>query len=112
MYNCKWFIIQVSWIDRERLADYILRCQDADDGGISDRPGNMSDIFHTFFGVSGLLLLDRCAAGYGAANSTDTEFAAFGQIDPAYALPVSVVERMKVKSQRMPNDDEDISDFK
>ena len=26
-------------------------------GGISDRPGNMVDVFHTFFGIAGLSLL-------------------------------------------------------
>ncbi|CAN0172617.1 unnamed protein product, partial [Hapterophycus canaliculatus] len=26
-------------------------------GGIAERPGNLADIFHTFFGVAGLSLL-------------------------------------------------------
>ena len=33
------------------------RCQDEEDGGIAERPGNLADIFHTFFGVAGLSLL-------------------------------------------------------
>ncbi|CAN0475809.1 unnamed protein product, partial [Discosporangium mesarthrocarpum] len=48
---------KVDWIDRSRLQNFILRCQDAEDGGISERPGNLADIFHTFFGIAGLSLL-------------------------------------------------------
>ena len=31
--------------------------QDSEMGGISDRPGNMVDVFHTVFGIAGLSLL-------------------------------------------------------
>ena len=55
--------IQVSWICEEKLTEFIINCQDADEGGIGDRAGNMSDIFHTFFGISGLSLL-----GYFSKN--------------------------------------------
>jgi len=34
---------KVDWIDSQKLAEFILDCQDGDDGGISDRPGNMAD---------------------------------------------------------------------
>lgn len=33
------------------------REQDTEHGGMSDRPGNMVDVFHTCFGVAGLSLL-------------------------------------------------------
>lgn len=29
--------------------------QDPDDGGIADRPGDMCDVFHTVFGIAGIL---------------------------------------------------------
>lgn len=32
------------WIDSDALARFILDCQDADDGGIADRPGNVADV--------------------------------------------------------------------
>lgn len=32
--------------------------KDTEHGGISDRPGDMVDVFHTVFGVAGLSLLD------------------------------------------------------
>lgn len=51
-------------------------CQDDKRGGIADRPGNMADPFHTFFGIAGLSLL-----GYPG----------FTAIDPVYALPVRVL---------------------
>ncbi len=35
----------------------MLTCQDHEGGGISDRPGDMVDVFHTVFGLAGLSLL-------------------------------------------------------
>lgn len=70
---------KTSWIDGEKLTEFICECQDADDGGIADRPGDMPDVFHTFFGLAGLSLLgDERLQG----------------IDPMYALPDSVVARL------------------
>ena len=51
--------------------------QDEARGGISDRPEDMADVFHTFFGIAGLSLMQQC----------DLE-----PIDPVYALPRSVVQ--------------------
>lgn len=45
------------WIDKKKLEEYILNCQDVE-GGISDRPGNTVDVFHTFFGLAALSLLN------------------------------------------------------
>ena len=46
------------WIDEKALETFILNCQDPEDGGISDRPGNTVDVFHSFFGLAALSLLD------------------------------------------------------
>jgi geranylgeranyl transferase type-2 subunit beta len=74
---------KMSWIDGEKLTKFICDCQDEDDGGIADRPGDMPDVFHTFFGLAGLSLLgDKRLAG----------------IDPMYALPDSVVARLRQAS--------------
>ncbi len=54
--------------------------QDEHDGGISDRPEDAVDVFHTFFGIAGLSLL-----GYKGLQA----------VDPAYALPVDVVQRLQ-----------------
>ncbi len=54
----------------------MLVVQDEERGGISDRPEDMVDVFHTFFGIAGLSLMGLC----------DLE-----PIDPTYALPVRTV---------------------
>lgn len=50
------------WINLEALKKYILNCQDSDTdgtgGGFADRPGNETDVFHTFFGLAALSLMD------------------------------------------------------
>ncbi|CAJ2501238.1 Uu.00g040910.m01.CDS01 [Anthostomella pinea] len=71
------------WINREKLIGFILRCQDTQDGGLSDRPGNMVDVWHTLFGLTGLSLL-----GYPGLDA----------IDPVYCLPRSTTERVLGKS--------------
>lgn len=70
-------------IDGERLAEFIGRCQDVGDhggeGGFADRPGDMADVFHTFFGLAGLSLLgDR----------------RLREINASFALPTHVVTRL------------------
>ncbi|CAA2993635.1 geranylgeranyl transferase type-2 subunit beta 1-like [Olea europaea subsp. europaea] len=46
-------IDRVHWIDKEKLVKFILDCQDKENGGISDRPDDAVDVFHTYFGVAG-----------------------------------------------------------
>ena len=74
----------VDWIDSAALGAFILDCQDPKAGGISDRPGNMADVFHTYFGIAGLALL-----GYPDLN----------QIDPVYALPTRVVNKLALPNR-------------
>ena len=81
---------KVSWINRDKLAAFILRAQDDEDGGIADRPDDMPDVFHTFFGIAGLSLLGRLH------KHTCTSFR---KIDPVYALPTDVVERLSLQAQ-------------
>jgi geranylgeranyl transferase type-2 subunit beta len=76
----------VDWINGDKLAAFISKAQDPDDGGIADRPDDMPDIFHTFFGLSGLSLLGKLPS-------------VFRQIDPVYALPVDVVLEQKLSAQ-------------
>ena len=49
------------YINLEALRKYILHCQDLEEdgtgGGIADRPGNETDVFHTFFGLAALSLM-------------------------------------------------------
>ncbi len=65
-------------VDRDKLgwwlAERQLQCEDAEDGGISDRPENLADVFHLFFGICGLSMLKHEAFGLKL-------------IDAEYALP-------------------------
>ncbi|XP_066352514.1 geranylgeranyl transferase type-2 subunit beta 1-like isoform X3 [Miscanthus floridulus] len=75
-------IDRVHWIDKEKLTKFILNCQDKENGGISDRPDNAVDIYHTYFGIAGLSLM---------------EYPGVKPLDPAYALPLDVVNRIFLK---------------
>ena len=67
-------INKTSWVDLGALDSYIRDCQDQL-GGISDKPGNNVDVFHTFFGLAALSLLDE-------KGELGLE-----KIDPIYAIP-------------------------
>lgn len=56
--------------------------QDEARGGISDRPEDMVDVFHTFFGIAGLSLMGQCN---------------LAAIDPVFALPDTIVKRIMEK---------------
>lgn len=59
--------------------------QDEEGGGISDRPEDQADVYHTFFGIAGLSLMGR--SGLAA-------------IDPTFALPEAVVARLRARRQQ------------
>uniref|UniRef100_A0A7R9V1T0 Geranylgeranyl transferase type-2 subunit beta n=1 Tax=Chlamydomonas euryale TaxID=1486919 RepID=A0A7R9V1T0_9CHLO len=80
--SCLAILGRLHWIDGHALSRFILYCQDEEDGGISDRPEDMADVYHTFFGIAGLSLLGQ--PGLKA-------------IDPTYALPVEVVQRIQAR---------------
>lgn len=56
----------------------------------------MADVFHTFFGICGLSLMKyfdgEDSSGYRA-------------VDPTYALPVDVIQRLGVTAQVLPRID-------
>lgn len=72
-----------NWIDKGRLIDYILSCQDEKRGGFSDRPGNVTDLFHTLFALTGLSLL-----GYKGERQ-------LADIDPVFCLPKRVLSKIR-----------------
>ena len=67
-------------IDKPKLTKFILKCQDYKRGGISDRPEDMCDVYHTFFGLAGLSLMGN---------------EQLREIDPLYALPSSTVAKYR-----------------
>lgn len=72
-------IDRLQWIDGAKLAAFILQCQDAQSGGLSDRPGNVVDVFHTHFGLAGLSLVG---------------WEGLAAVDPVYCMPKSVTSRV------------------
>jgi len=48
---------RVHWIDKNKLIHFILLCQDHEGGGIADRPDDVPDIFHTYFGIAGMTVV-------------------------------------------------------
>lgn len=81
MLSCLSILGRLEWINSAKLQEFILNCQDPDQGGISDRPGDMVDIFHTLFGVAGLSMLG------GSKYQLE-------EVDPVYCLPTKVTRRM------------------
>ena len=73
---------RVRWINKGDLIQFILNAQDVDDGGISDRPGDMCDVYHTYFGIGGLSLLGCTKEYYLKA------------IDPIWALPCDLCRKI------------------
>eukprot|EP00158_Paraphelidium_tribonemae_P004016 Partr_v1_DN26525_c2_g1_i4_m3669 putative beta' subunit len=69
---------RVDGIDTGALTKFILESQDEESGGIADRPGDVSDVFHTLFGVAGLSLV-----GYPGLEA----------VDPVYCMPSSITRK-------------------
>lgn len=101
----------MSWINGDKLIDFILQCQgensyclpcgDLCGGGIADRPGNMVDIFHTFFGICGLSLLGYFKRVDGDGNQVN-DYSSTVVIEPTYALPKHLVEKLGLPSHVLP----------
>jgi len=77
-------INRIHWIDKEKLKEFMLACQDTETGGFADRPGDFPDPFHTLFGVAGLSLLGEKGVG---------------QVNPVFCMPQEVLDRINVKHQ-------------
>tara|TARA_A100001015_G_scaffold303978_1_gene394463 strand:- start:589 stop:759 length:171 start_codon:yes stop_codon:yes gene_type:complete len=54
----------------------------------------MADIFHTFFGIGGLSLI-----GWFDEEKRRGQYPGFEKIDPVYALPSRLVEKLRLKAQ-------------
>jgi len=93
---------RVDWIRGDKLAGFICKCQDDEDGGIADRPGDMADVFHTFFGIAGLSLLGTSHQHDFTVVSDvigDKKGDRYRKIDPIYALPTDICQKLKLKGQ-------------
>ncbi|SBT79885.1 geranylgeranyltransferase, putative [Plasmodium malariae] len=83
------------WVNKNALKNYILLCQDLNNGGISDNPDCLPDICHTFFGLAALSLIDNL-------NESD-KILHLKQMSPVYAIPLQTV-----KKRKLPHHDIDI----
>ena len=72
------------------MISFILNCQDPR-GGLSDRPMDERDLYHTYFGIAGLNML-----GYLEEKGFPSV-----RIHPAFALPVPLVEKMGMTAQML-----------
>ncbi|CAG99249.1 Rab geranylgeranyltransferase BET2 [Kluyveromyces lactis] len=73
---------KADWIDFPKLTEFILHCQDPKNGGISDRPDNEVDVFHTVFGLGGLSIM---------------KYPGLRDIDPVYCMPYTVTKYFQRK---------------
>lgn len=63
-----------------------LTAQDEEKGGISDRPEDAPDVWHTVFGLAGLSLL---------------QFPGLEAVDPVYCMPRSVTARLQLNTRTL-----------
>lgn len=78
---------KLHWIDKNKLLEFVLACQDTDTGGFSDRPGDMVDPFHTLFGLTAVSLLE--------ADSK------LKPINPTYCMPEYIIQRLGIKPTKL-----------
>lgn len=83
---------RLHWIDAARLRAFILACQDAEIGGIADRPGNLGDPFHTLFGVAGLSLLKSSEQSESRTEADSAQH--MKTINPVLCMPQHVIDRI------------------
>lgn len=84
---------RLHWIDINAVARFILSCQDEDIGGFSDRAGNISDIYHTLFGLAGLSILGNCVGRSYAFDDSVSEdlFQDLAPISPVFCMPITSI---------------------
>ena len=75
---------RLHWISATNLQEFILACQDAETGGISDRPGDIADPYHTLFGLAALSLL---------------EYPGMKPVNPTYCMPQCVIDKLQLSPQ-------------
>ena len=69
-------VLRRGWIDGVALARFVLACQDADDGGVADRPGNMAGrrvVVVVGVGVAHRAVITRTAAARAIGRGSRVE---------------------------------------
>jgi geranylgeranyl transferase type-2 subunit beta len=86
----------VGWIDTSRLGQFILNCQDDKDGGIANRPWDMPDVYHTFFGLCRLTLIGHMEKTGSWGEGT------------VFALPTGIIWKLGLYAQVISNSDSNV----
>ena len=71
-------------------------------GGISDRPGDMVDVFHTQFGVAGLDMILFPLLAFAKESGSGLSFLGYpglNDVDPVYCLPAHITERKGLRKR-------------
>ncbi|XP_074605601.1 geranylgeranyl transferase type-2 subunit beta-like [Brevipalpus obovatus] len=96
---------RLHWINRNKLVTFILECQDEDDGGFGDRPGDFADAFHTLFGLAGISLLvhDYYNSSSEKSDNPPVNFESLKRlikiINPVLCMPEDVLTKRNIKIQ-------------
>jgi geranylgeranyl transferase type-2 subunit beta len=98
--SCFYMMKRQDFIDLKLLEKFILECQDEDDGGIADRPGNCNDVFHTFFGLAALSLMNY---SYKDKDNKEDFGSTLTKINPFFAIPYEVLKREGVNHYSLDN---------
>jgi geranylgeranyl transferase type-2 subunit beta len=82
---------RLHWIDANSLRSFILASQDDETGGISDRPSDYPDPFHTLFGIAGVSLL----------RSKTKSDVSLKDVNPVFCMPEYVIKRQGITIQKL-----------
>lgn len=88
-------------IDHNRLISFILACQDDEQGGFSDRPGNWVDPYHTMFGLASISLIchhyDKQSTGEGDLKTTQLEdfLSKLKPVNPVLCMPEETINKLE-----------------
>jgi len=77
---------RLHWISHDALRKFIFASQDSETGGITDRPGDLPDPFHTLFGIAGLSLLGEPG---------------LKPVNPVFCMPESTLDKLPLKLQKL-----------
>ncbi|MFH4975709.1 hypothetical protein AB6A40_002418 [Gnathostoma spinigerum] len=70
--------------DAKALQEFILvGCQDREHGGLVDKPGKMSDLYHTCYALSGLSIAQSCCGEDNLVGGSHNQLA---RISPVYSI--------------------------
>ena len=88
---------EVALFDSLALQMYVLICcQDAENGGVRDKPPMRRDIYHTFYGLAGLSLAQhKVDARHQVGNLLGDDSNALNELNPVHGVDMRAVVKAK-----------------